>query len=103
MSERQMQEHLFLLTPAEAGESVAWAPAPAAARADGAGERAHEPRVDGNALAGGGGFDRHLQSLGKPQGDAGDQGILRSRRRGRLALVLDVKERRILAGHPDLD
>src|SRR5438132_8589155 len=103
MSERQMEQHLSSLAPAEAGESISRDPGPAATRADGTGERTDEPRVDGNALASSGSFDRELQALGKSQRDPGDQGILSRRGRWSFALLLHVDERRILPGEADLD
>src|SRR6266480_4574443 len=99
-----MEEHLpSSLAPAEAGQTVSRPPARTAG-ADGAGERADEPRIDGDALTCGGDLDRGLQALGEPQRDPGGQRVLGGRgRRCRVPFVLDVDERRVLARKPDLD
>src|ERR687888_1097577 len=63
-------------------------------------DRADEPRVGGDALAGSGPLDRVLQRVGKAQRDARRQ-LLAGH--ARLAGGLDVDELRLLPGEPDLD
>jgi len=100
-----MEEHLPSLAPAEAGESISGASAPAAAGtgADEAPKRTHQPRVDRDAFSSGGRFDRGLQSLGKAKRDTRHQDLVARRRRRCFALVLHVNERRILPGQADLN
>src|SRR5918911_5194671 len=78
---------------------------PAGARrpaGDGPGEGADEPRVHRDAVAGRGRLDRRLQRLGEAQRDADAERVF-GRGRGLLRRVLDVDERRVLAGEPNLD
>jgi hypothetical protein len=93
------------LAPAEAGESISGTPASAAAgtRADEPRKRAHQPRIDGDALPRGGRFDRGLQTLGKAKRDARDENLVAHGRGRGFALVLHVDERRILPGQADLN
>lgn len=99
-----MEEHLPSLAPAEAGESISGAAAPAAGTgADEPRERAHQPRVDGDALPGGGRFDRGLQTLGKAKRDARDENLVAHGRRRGFALILHVDERGILPRQADLN
>ena len=100
-----MEEHLPSLAPAEAGQSISGAATSAAARtgADEPGERAHQPRVDGDALPRGGRFDSGLQTLGKAKRDARDEDLVAHGRRRGFALVLDIDERRVLPGQADLN
>src|SRR5581483_5593952 len=69
-----------------------------------AAERPDDPRVDGNALAGGGKLDVELERLAQAQRDACARCVVAGRRRcSGLGLVLDVDERGLLTCQPDLD
>jgi hypothetical protein len=104
MSERQVEQHLSSLAPAEAGESVA-GPAPAApARADETGQGAHEPGVDGDPFACSRCFNRGLQSLRQAQRDPSHElNVARRGGRSLVLLLLDVNKRRVLPREADLD
>ena len=68
-------------------------------------ERAHDPRVDGGAVAGGGDLDLRLQPFGQAQGDSGRERVVGAgpARAPAPLLLLDVDELGIAAGEADLD
>ena len=67
-------------------------------------ERAHDPRVDGGAVGGGGDLDLRLQKLGQAQGDSGREGVVRAQRLSGLGLLLlDVDELGLAADEANLD
>src|SRR6059058_2349053 len=93
---------IFLLSVAAvAGEAVAASGRGWAARLDRALERLDEPRVDGGALACGGGLDPLLQALGEPECDARRECLVGLLRQG--AVLADEHELEVVAGDTQLD
>ena len=65
-------------------------------------EHVHEPRVDGDSFAGGGGFEPALEALGQPERDPGRERLVGGLCGGG-AVVPHEHELRVAAGDPDLD
>src|SRR5918995_5949685 len=91
---------VLLSAPGEAGEALR---TPVRTGIDAAAEGLDDPGVHGDAVTGGGELDAALERLGQTQGDAGGEGVLGADGRARRRRLLDVRERRILAGEPNLD
>src|SRR5918995_3082006 len=83
-----------------AGQPLAGA---ARRRRGAAGQRPHEPGVQRDALAGGGGLELALEAVGQAQGDARGQPVLGRDGRGLGLLPAHVDELGIRARQPHLD